>query len=89
MWTNTDTDVHGDAYSDGDTNTNAYGNVNADGYADCDAHLYSKVCSDAAASPYPSTAPVTHNALIRVYDESGDVIQTHEHKGDFKERCRP
>ena len=27
----------------------------------------------------------SHNAVIRVYDESGTVIETHEHKGDFKE----
>jgi hypothetical protein len=26
-----------------------------------------------------------HAALIRVYDEAGNVIETHEHKGDFKE----
>ena len=25
------------------------------------------------------------NALIRVYDDAGNVIETHEHKGDFKE----
>jgi hypothetical protein len=25
------------------------------------------------------------NAVIRVYDEAGNVIETHEHKGDFKE----
>jgi len=24
-------------------------------------------------------------AVIRVYDEVGNVIQMHEHKGDFKE----
>jgi hypothetical protein len=24
-------------------------------------------------------------AVIRVYDEAGNMIQTHEHKGDFKE----
>jgi len=23
--------------------------------------------------------------LIRVYDEAGNVIETHEHKGEFKE----
>jgi len=23
--------------------------------------------------------------VIRVYDEAGNVIQTHEHKGDFKD----
>ena len=25
------------------------------------------------------------NAVIRVYDEAGNVIETHEHAGDFKE----
>jgi hypothetical protein len=25
--------------------------------------------------------------VIRVCDEAGDVIETHEYKGDFKERC--
>jgi hypothetical protein len=28
----------------------------------------------------------SHPAIIRVYDEAGNVIETHEHKGDFKER---
>jgi hypothetical protein len=28
--------------------------------------------------------PLTRCA-IRVYDEAGNVIETHEHKGDFKE----
>jgi hypothetical protein len=28
---------------------------------------------------------VSHNAVIRVYDEAGNVIETHEHIGDFKE----
>jgi hypothetical protein len=27
----------------------------------------------------------SHDAVIRVYDESGNVIETHEHKGDSKE----
>jgi len=27
----------------------------------------------------------SHNAVIRVYDESGNVIATHEHAGEFKE----
>jgi hypothetical protein len=27
----------------------------------------------------------SHDAVIRVYDHSGNVIKTHEHKGDFKE----
>jgi hypothetical protein len=25
------------------------------------------------------------DAVIRVYDEVGNVIETHKHKGDFKE----
>jgi hypothetical protein len=27
----------------------------------------------------------SHDAVIRVYDDAGKVIETHEHKGDFKE----
>ena len=27
----------------------------------------------------------SHNAVIRVYDEAGNVIEAHEHKGEFKE----
>ena len=27
----------------------------------------------------------SHDVVIRVYDESGNVIETHEHKGDFAE----
>ena len=27
----------------------------------------------------------SHDAVIRVYDESSNVIETHEHAGDFKE----
>ena len=27
----------------------------------------------------------SHPAVIRVYDEAGNVIQTHEHAGKFKE----
>jgi hypothetical protein len=27
----------------------------------------------------------SHDAVIRVYDAGGNVIETHEHKGDFKE----
>jgi hypothetical protein len=26
-----------------------------------------------------------HDAVIRVYDESGNVIETHQHTGDFKD----
>jgi hypothetical protein len=27
----------------------------------------------------------SHDAAIRVYDDASNVIETHEHKGDFKE----
>ena len=27
----------------------------------------------------------SHHALIRVYDATGNMIATHEHKGEFKE----
>jgi hypothetical protein len=27
----------------------------------------------------------SHDAAIRVYDAAGKVIETHEHKSDFKE----
>jgi len=27
----------------------------------------------------------SHDAVIRVYDDAGNVIEMHEHKGDFKE----
>ena len=27
----------------------------------------------------------SHDVVIRVYDDAGNVIKTHEYKGDFKE----
>jgi len=27
----------------------------------------------------------SHDAVIRVYDDAGNVIETQEHKGDFNE----
>jgi len=27
----------------------------------------------------------SHNAVIHLYDDAGNVIETHEHAGDFKE----
>jgi hypothetical protein len=27
----------------------------------------------------------SHRAVIRVYDDAGNVIETHEHVGDFRE----
>jgi len=32
-----------------------------------------------------ASAQPLNDAVIRVYDESGNVIETHEHKSEFKE----
>jgi hypothetical protein len=37
------------------------------------------------ATAYAIHCSRSHDAVIRVYDEAGNVIETHEHKGDFKE----
>ena len=34
---------------------------------------------------YASQYSRSHGAVIRVYDAAGNVIETHEHAGDFKE----
>jgi hypothetical protein len=34
---------------------------------------------------YAKHSSRSHHAAIRVYDEAGNVIETHEHAGDFKE----
>jgi hypothetical protein len=31
------------------------------------------------------TETIESRSLVPVYDESGNVTETHEHKGDFKE----
>jgi hypothetical protein len=38
-----------------------------------DAIDYAKFCSR------------SHDAMIRVYDEAGNLIETHEHAGEFKD----
>jgi hypothetical protein len=38
------------------------------------------VCADVQ-----SIAARSHDAVVRVYDDAGNVIETHEHTGDFKE----
>jgi hypothetical protein len=37
------------------------------------------------AVDYAKFFSLSHDAVIRVYDEGGNVIATHEHKGDFKQ----
>ena len=34
---------------------------------------------------YAEHSSRSHDAVIRVYDEAGSVIETHEHTGNFKE----
>jgi hypothetical protein len=38
-----------------------------------------------ARDEYAKFRSRSHRAVIRVYDESGKVIETHEHAGEFKE----
>jgi hypothetical protein len=35
--------------------------------------------------PLRLSSPCVDDAVIRVYDAAGNVIETHEHAGDFKE----
>ena len=49
-------------------------------------------CGTAAEPPaigYAMHYSRSHDAVIRIYDEAGNVIETHEHKGDFKGAMRP
>jgi hypothetical protein len=46
------------------------------------------MCCHSVACGMPSwmqSATQSFSAVIRVYDAAGNVIETHEHKGDFKE----
>jgi len=39
----------------------------------------------ANAISYAKFRSRSHHAVIRIYDEAGNVIETHEQAGDFKE----
>jgi hypothetical protein len=39
----------------------------------------------ANAIDYAKSLSCSHNAVIRVYDEAGNVVETHERTGQFKE----
>ena len=41
------------------------------------------------AVDYAQVYSRSHDAVIRVYDEAGNVIETLEHAGDFRERQTP
>jgi len=46
---------------------------------------YGEPSAVANAIDYAKFYSRSHDAVIRVNDEAGNVIQTHEHAGDFKE----
>jgi hypothetical protein len=46
---------------------------------------YAEPNSVANAINYAEFFSRSHDAVIRVYDEAGNVIETHDHKDDFKE----
>src|SRR5262245_2312397 len=55
-----------------------------------DALLFGRLWYDTPdnAIGYTMHSSSSHDALIRVYDDAGNVIETHEHKGEFKNRNR-
>ena len=46
---------------------------------------YDKPNAVTNAIGYAMHSSRSHDAEIRVYDDAGNVIETHEHRGDFKE----
>jgi len=46
---------------------------------------YGGACAISNAINYAKFRSRSHDAVIRVYDEAGNVIETHEHAGDFKQ----
>ena len=71
---------HPDGYTYSYSNTDTNSNPNPYAHA-----MHGEMYANATAAPYTGTAPVAHDAVIPVYDEAGNVIETHEHTGEFKE----
>jgi hypothetical protein len=46
---------------------------------------YSEPDAISNAIGYAKFRSRSHDAVIRVFDEAGNVIETHKHTGDFKE----
>jgi hypothetical protein len=60
--------------------------ANTSGYALLHDRLcYGEPNTAANAIGYAKFFSRSHDAVIRVYNEAGNVIETHEHKGDFRE----
>jgi hypothetical protein len=53
----------------------------------CDALPFGRLwyCEVSDAIDYAKFRSRSHAAVIRVYGDAGNVIETHEHKDDFKE----
>ena len=47
--------------------------------------LYGEPNAVSNAVGYAQFYSRSHDAVIRVYDDAGNVIETHEHGGEFKE----
>ena len=47
--------------------------------------LYGRPNAASNAIGYAKHYSRSHDMVIRVYDDAGNVIETHEHKNDFKE----
>jgi hypothetical protein len=47
--------------------------------------LYGKPNAMSNAIGYAQFYSRSHHAVICVYDDTGNVFETHEHKGDFRE----
>jgi hypothetical protein len=45
---------------------------------------YGDITAVANAIGYAEHFSRSHDAVIRVYDDAGNVIETHEHKGEFQ-----
>ena len=50
-----------------------------------ESNFFTKQAAMPSASSRPTIRKENCDAVIRVYDESGNVIETHEHAGDFKQ----
>jgi len=46
---------------------------------------YGEPNAAAHAIGYAMHCSRSHDAVIRVYDDAGNMIETHQHKGEFKE----
>jgi hypothetical protein len=51
--------------------------------------MYGEADAVSKAIGYAKFFSRSHRALICVYDEASNVIETHEHKGEFKEPSMP